>query len=199
MSQKNYLKFNDLAPDLQLQDTQGKQTQLSSLWQQGVLLLAFTRHFGCPQCKEMTDQLYATQSEFSKIGLRLAFICHASVEDTNYFREQRAPNALCLADPDRAAYRNYGLYQGTWWQTILSPQIWKSNRRLAREKKFKPELPSAGQDAMQMSGVFIVGTDGRIRLPYYYEDIADHPPIDLLLHGIMGSNWNKPFNTEPLT
>lgn len=199
MAKQNYLKFNDPAPDIELLDAQGKSTGLSSLWKQDVLLLAFTRHFGCPQCKEMTDQLYKAQDDLAKIGLRLAFICHASVESTKQFRELRAPNATCLADPDRAAYRAYGLYQGSLWQTLLSPQIWKSNCRLAREKGYKPELPPAGQDATQMSGVFIIGTDGRIRLPYYYEDIADHPPIDLLLHGVMGANWNKPFNTEPLT
>ncbi len=199
MAKQNYLKFNDPAPDAELLDAQGKSTFLSTLWKHGVLLLAFTRHFGCPQCKEMTDQLYGAQDELAKIGLRLAFICHASVESAKQFCEQRAPHALCLADPDRAAYRAYGLYQGTLWQTLLSPQIWKSNRRLAREKKFKPEMPPAGQDAAQMSGVFIIGTDGRIRLPYYYEDIADHPPMDLLLRGVMGANWNKPFNSDPLT
>lgn len=194
----NYLKFNDLAPDMELPNAQGSAVRFSSLWQASPLLLAFTRHFGCPQCKEMTSELHAARTDLSKIGLRLAFVCHASVEDTAKFCAQRAPESLCLADPERAAYRAYGLYQGSLWQTLLSPQIWKSNRRLAREKGYKPEVPPAGQDAMQMSGVFIIGTDGRIRLPYYYEDIADHPPIDLLLHGIMGANWNKPFNAEPL-
>jgi len=43
-----------------------------------------------------------------------------------------------------------------------------------------------------------ISTDGRIRLPYYYEDIADHPPVDLLLHGVMGSNWDQPYNTKPV-
>jgi peroxiredoxin len=199
MAQQTYLKFNDPAPDVEVLDTQGAQTRLSSLWKKDVLLLAFTRHFGCPQCKEMADQLHNAQDDLGKIGLHLAFISHASVEATKKFCEQRAPNATCLADPERIAYRAYGLYKGSLWQTLLSPQIWKSNRRLAREKGYKPELPPAGQDATQMSGVFIIGTDGRIRLPYYYEDIADHPPIDLLLHGIMGANWNKPFNTGPLT
>jgi peroxiredoxin len=199
MAQQNYLKFNDSAPDVELLDMQGKPARLSDFWKSEVLLLAFTRHFGCPQCKDMVDQLHAALPELGKIGLRLAIICHASVEDTRKFWEIRAPNAICLADPDRAAYRAYGLYRGTLWQTLLSPQIWSSNRRLAREKGYKPEVPPPGQDAMQMSGVFIVGTDGRIRLPYYYDDIADHPPMDLLLHGIMGANWNKPFNSDPLT
>ena len=49
-----------------------------------------------------------------------------------------------------------------------------------------------------MSGTFIIGMDGRIRLPYYYEDIADHPPVDLILHGIMGADWNKSFDSKAL-
>ena len=53
----NQLKFNDLAPDAKLLDVNGTPVQLSSLWKKGVLVLAFTRHFGCPQCKEMVDQL----------------------------------------------------------------------------------------------------------------------------------------------
>ncbi len=52
---KKQLNFNSPAPDLQLQDTSGKPVQLSSLWAKKPLLLAFTRHFGCTQCKEMLD------------------------------------------------------------------------------------------------------------------------------------------------
>ncbi len=37
-------------------------------------------------------------------------------------------------------------------------------------------------------------TDGTIRLPYYYDHIADHPSVDLLLHGVMGMDWNQTFN-----
>jgi hypothetical protein len=89
------------------------------------------------------------------------------------------------------------LGRGTLWQTLLSPNIWRSNRRLEQEKGYKPEPPPPGQDALQMSGTFIIGTDGRIRQPYYYEDIADHPPVDLLLHGLMGLQWSEPFE-KPL-
>ncbi len=44
-----------------------------------------------------------------------------------------------------------------------------------------------------MAGLFVIGKDGRIHLPYYYDDIADHPPLDLLLHGVLGVNWVKPL------
>lgn len=198
MAKNTHLKFNDLAPDLTLLDGNGDPVQLSSLWKKKVVVLAFTRHFGCPQCKEMVDQLIDAHQSLTEAGLQLVIVSHASPESAKAFCDQRAPDALCLADPDRAAYKAYGLFRGTFWQTILSPRIWKSNRRLARTKGFKPEVPHAGQDAYQMSGTFVIGTDGRIRLPYYYDDIADHPPVDLLLHGIMGVDWKKPFDTKPL-
>jgi len=198
MAQHIQLKFNDPAPDVKLLGADGKPVQLSSLWKDKVLVLAFTRHFGCPQCKEMMDQLFDAHQALTERGLRLAIISHASAESARQFCDLRAPSAICLADPDRSAYHAYGLYQGTFWQTLLSPQIWISNRKLARTKGYKPELPPPGQDAYQMSGTFIIGTDGRIRLPYYYEDIADHPPVDLILHGIMGSNWDRPYDSKPV-
>lgn len=198
MPKDTHLKFNDPAPDVTLFNGSGNPVQLSLLWKKNVLVLAFTRHFGCPQCKEMVDQLIDAHQALTEAGLQLAIVSHASAESAKAFCDQRAPNAICLADPDRTAYKAYGLYRGTLWQTIISPRIWMSNRRLARTKGFKPEIPHAGQDAYQMSGTFVIGTDGRIRLPYYYEDIADHPPVDLLLHGIMGVDWKKPFDTKPL-
>ncbi|HMZ07190.1 MAG TPA: peroxiredoxin-like family protein [Anaerolineales bacterium] len=198
MAKPSHLKFNDPAPDVTLLDANGQPVKLSSLWQKKVLVLAFTRHFGCPQCKEMVDQLISAHQALADSGLLLAIISHASAESAKAFCEQRAPSAICLADPNRDAYHAYGLYRGTFWQTLLSPQIWRSNRRLAREKGYKPEVPLSGQDAYQMSGTFIIGMDGRIRLPYYYEDIADHPPVDLLLHGIMGVDWKKPFDSNPV-
>jgi peroxiredoxin len=198
MANQIQLKFNDPAPDIKLLDGEGLPVQLSSLWQDKVLVLAFTRHFGCPQCKEMLDQLIDSHQALTDKGLRLAIVSHASAESARQFCDLRAPSAVCLADPGRTAYHAYGLYRGSVWQTLLSPRIWISNRRLARTKGYKPELPHAGQDAYQMSGTFIIGTDGRIRLPYYYEDIADHPPVDLILHGIMGADWNKPYDSKPL-
>ena len=59
MPKLTHLKFNDPAPDLELLDVDMLSCQLSSLWKKQVLILAFTRHFGCPQCKEMVDQLAA--------------------------------------------------------------------------------------------------------------------------------------------
>lgn len=195
MTKIAHLKFNDLAPDLELTTAEGKSIRLSSLWQGKTLVLAFTRHFGCPQCKEMLDQLMISREALEAKGLSLAVVTQAAPDLARSFCDQYAPGVLCLADPQRQAYTAYGLGRGSLGQTILSPRVLRSNARLLRTRGWKPEFPPAGQDAMLMSGTFIIGSDGRIRLPYYYDDIADHPPLELLLNGVMGTEWQKPLES----
>lgn len=195
MKKTNFLKFNDLAPDLDLETAEGARIRLSSLWEKQTLVLAFTRHFGCPQCKEMLDHLVVSKAELAKKGITLAVITQAEPGSARAFCDQYASGVLCLADPNRKAYTAFGLGRGTLRQTLLSWKVWRSNARLKQSRGWKTELPPSGQDAMQMSGTFIIGTDGRIRLPYYYDNIADHPSVELLLNGVMGMDWGKPFES----
>lgn len=194
MEKLAHLHFNDLAPDVELQTAGGEITHLSSFWKERPIVLAFTRHFGCPQCKEMLDQLVARRAEIEAQGLAIVVITQAPPEQALKYLDRRAPGLPGLADPERKAYTAFGLGRGSLRQTVFSPRIWRANQELARRKGFHAELPPAGQDAMLMSGIFVIGTDGRIRLPYYYDDIADHPSVDLLLEGVLKTNWDAPFD-----
>jgi peroxiredoxin len=194
MQKTAHLKFNDPAPDLELQDVNGLAVRLSSLWKTQVLLLAFTRHFGCPQCKEMVNQLVVAAPDIRAKNLGLALVTQGTPEQAKAFCEDRAPGVFCLADPERKAYAAYGLERASIWQTFLSRAVWRSNRRLQRARGWNVEWPPKGQDTMQMAGTFVIAQDGRIRLPYYYDHIADHPPADLLLHGVMGMEWDQTFD-----
>jgi len=188
-----HLKFNDLAPDLELRDVNDLPVKLSMFWKWQTLILAFSRHFGCPQCKEMVDSLVAASPDIKKKNLVLVIVTQGTPEAAREFCAERAPDITCLADPERKAYKAYGLERANIWQTFLSLNVWRSNRRLKRERGWTTDLPPKGQDAMQMAGTFIIAPDGRIRLPYYYDDIADHPSVDLLLHGVMGTDWGQTF------
>jgi len=193
MSNLAHLKFNDTAPDLEVQDVEGKPVLLSTFWKKRTLILAFTRHFGCPQCKEMVDHLVVASPEFKNKNLSLVIVTQGTPEEAKVFCSERAPGVICLADPERKAYQAFGLERANVWQSFLSLNVWRSNRRLKRERGWNTDLPPQGQDALQMAGTFIIAPDGRIRLPYYYDDIADHPPVDLLLHGVMGTDWGQIF------
>jgi peroxiredoxin len=187
------LRFDDSAPDLEVQTSNGESIRLSNLWASHPLLLAFIRHFGCPQCKVLLDELCQSMPELQRHGITLAVVTQGTPEITLDFCHEYAPGILSIADPQHAVYKAYGLGRGNLVQTLLSPHIWSSNAR-ARKKGATPHLPPEGQDALLMSGIFIIGPDGHIRLPYYYDNIADHPPLSLLLEGFLGTRWDKPFN-----
>lgn len=193
MAKNRQLNFNHSAPDITLLNASGEPVQLSSLWAKHPLLLAFTRHFGCPQCKEMLEELVTGQDQIEKAGLGIAVIMQATPEATAGFAQKYAPGLLCLSDPERKAYQAYGLERGNLFQIFLNPKIWSATLS-ARKKGYAVEAPPDGQDAMQMSGTFIISRKGRIELPYYYDHIADHPPLDLLLSGVLSTRWDRSFD-----
>jgi peroxiredoxin len=193
MAKNKQLNFNRSAPDLTLLNTGGEPVQLSSLWAQRPLLLAFTRHFGCPECKAMLDELVSGREQIEQAGLSIAVVTQGTPAATAEFAAEFAPGLLCLADPERKAYQAYGLERGSLFQIFLNPKIWAGISR-SRKKGFGAETPPAGQDPMQMSGTFIISREGRIELPYYYDHIADHPPLELLLSGVLSTPWGKSFN-----
>lgn len=193
MAIEKQLNFYQPAPDLVLQDVKGNPVHLASLWHEKPLLLAFTRHFGCTQCKEMLEELVAGKEKIAAAGLKLAIVTQGTPDSTALFASEFAPGLYLLADPERKAYEAYGLERGNLFQTFLNPSVWTAIRR-SRKKGYQVEPAPEGQDAMQMSGTFIITTDGHIALPYYYDHIADHPPLDLLLNGVLDTDWNKPFD-----
>lgn len=193
MSKLAPLTFNDPAPDLELSAATGEAVRLSSLWSQRLLLLAFTRHFGCTQCKEMLDHITAARAQLAEAAISVAVVTQGTPEAALEFCGHYAPGWLCLADPERKAYAAFGLERGNLYQTVLSPKVWRGVAA-AGKKGYRLEPPPPGQDALQMAGTFIIGPDGRVRLPYYYTDIADHPSLALLLKGVLGTRWDKPLD-----
>ena len=193
MARHRSLNFNHQAPDLTLLDTAGRPVALSKLWKKRPLLLAFTRHFGCTQCKEMLEELVRGRERIEAAGLGIAVITQGTPETADLFAREYAPDLLVLADPERKAYQAYGLERGTLFETFLNLKVIQAVSR-SRKKGYDVEPPPPGQDAMQMSGSFIISRAGRILLPYYYDNIADHPPLDLWLNGVLSTSWGQDFN-----
>ncbi len=193
MINKKRLNFNQSAPDMTLLDVQGKPVKLSSLWAKRPLLLAFTRHFGCTQCKEMLDEIVTGRDRIEKSGLDIAVVMQGTPQATAEFARTFAPGLRCLADPERKVYQAYGLERGNIFQTFLNLKVWSSIRK-SRQKGYRVEPPPPGQDSMQMSGIFIISRDGMVQLPYYFDNIADHPPLELLLSGVLSTRWDHTFS-----
>ena len=187
------LKFNDPAPDVAVQTADGNAIQLASLWKNKTVLIAFARHYGCLNCQEMLSQLMNARQAIERAGLHLVVVTQGTTAETKTFCADHAPHATCLADPKRESYRAFGLARGNAWQVFMAPQIWFDAWRSLR-RGHRASQPPQGQSLTQLSGIFIVGTDGKIRLPYYYDTLGDHPPVEILLRGVLGTSWDKPLD-----
>ncbi len=100
------------------------------------------------------------------------------------FCEQRAVPFGCLADPDRTAYRAFGLTTGGMSKLINPGSVLKGVKLYA--KGMTTGLPHAGQDIRQMPGTFVIWPGGRIRFAHYNADAGDNPPMPALL-GALGA------------
>ena len=104
MQKDKHLNFYHAAPDILLQDTSGYPVQLSSLWQERPLLLAFTRHFGCTQCKEMLDDLVAGKEKITE-AWRIRSAKPTKLMDWNAVISSRPSLTPMSGAPSRARVR----------------------------------------------------------------------------------------------
>ena len=135
---KFQLKFNDPAPDFEVQSTSGAPIRLSSLWAEQPLLLAFVRHFGCPQCKIMLEELGQCMPDLHRHHISMAAITQGTAAETLEFCQKNALAINCLCDPQHTLYSAYGLGRGNLVQVLLAPQIWQA-RRKATLRKGRPK------------------------------------------------------------
>jgi peroxiredoxin len=176
----------DPAPDAVLRDLQGADVPLSSLWRDGPAVVVFLRYFGCPFCQAQVAAMRRDEGRFRRAGARIGLVGHGRVEEGAVFlRDLRLPFPLLL-DADRAAYRAYGLVQGTALQ-VLGPQVvlpWL-------KAELSPETRQRGLKGgsfFQMPGTFVIDqggvvrmNQGLVRLAHRNRHVADTPSNDTIL------------------
>ena len=90
--------------------------------------------------------------------------------------------ALC--DPDRVAYRYFGLERGGlsmffnlrvlgYYLRMLVSGLW-------------PHRPEGGEDVYQLGGDFVLSADRRVLFAYRSHDPADRPGVDELIRPLAG-------------
>lgn len=87
-----------------------------------------------------------------------------------------------VGDPDRAAYRAFGL-ERTSWLTFLRPDV--IVRYLGQVVRLVPvKVPHRGEDVLQLGGDFLLDRQGRIVFAYRSRVPTDRPSVSRLLAAI---------------
>lgn len=176
----------DIAPDALLKDPEGTQVRLASIWSDRPTVLVFLRYFGCPFCQAQVVALRRDEQLFRAAGAAVALVGHGDPKDAVAFLlAKRVPFPLLL-DPERSAYRAYGLTQGKIMQ-VLTPKTALPWLRA----EMSPETRQHGLKGgsfLQMPGTFVIDTGGVVRFrggliqfAHRNKHVADSPANDGIL------------------
>ena len=118
-------------------------------------------------------------ASFRAAGGDVALITMGTPQQANTFRQRLRLPFPVLADPDRAAYRAFGLDSGSLWQ-IAGPRVWlKGVKALFRGGASQPV-----GDVRQMPGAFVIDREGVIRFAHYARHSADYPQHAAMLAAV---------------
>jgi peroxiredoxin len=163
----------DRAPEAVLLDPGGLEATLSFFWQESAAVLVFLRYLGCPFCQAQVVTLRQDERRFLEAGANVVLIGHGDRRAAEEFRKARLVPFTFLLDPDRAAYRAYGLARGGLMQVFgpstALPFLTANIRSETRQRGLK------GGDLMQMPGTFVVDAEGVVRFAHRNRHVADSP------------------------
>lgn len=167
------------APDLVLPDHDGKLVRLSDVWSEQPVLLMFWRHFGCGCGVDRARRLKAEYEDYLAAGLALMLVAQGEPERAAAYRRQQELPCSVLCDPDRVAYRAFGVGQWQPERVLFDApeEYWQHPRDLG--EKFQRERREQGRplvdDPWRATAEFVIGRGGDVRLCYSYQYCEDFP------------------------
>jgi hypothetical protein len=114
--------------------------------------------------------------ERQQLGVRVVVVGFAEPESLRtYQQRQGLQELLVLADPDRRAYRAFGLGRGRFARIWLDPRVWARYLRLILAGA-RPE--PAREDPLQLGGDALLDAEGRITWIYRSRGPEDRPSLE---------------------
>jgi peroxiredoxin len=150
---------------------------LASLAARGPLLLVFLRHFGCPLCQEMVEDVAARRTAMGDSGTTVVFVhMHPEPQAAAFFARYDVSDLERVSDPGCTLYRAFGVprARATSWLSLGTLRHYLSAMRHGHLPKL------VGGDVGQMSAVVRI-VDGRIDRDLRDSGFDARPDFDDLL------------------
>lgn len=180
------LAVGQAAPNVNLYTSDDRSVTLDKYWASRPLILAFLRHYGCQFCRQWVTALRAAYPDI--VGRNVAVVAVAQgnpAQAAHFTNTFRVPFPL-LSDPSRESFRAFGLMDGSVQQTI-SPKVMLHMAGAAMtgtlpglNDHVRALRGADGSSLKQLSGTFVIGTDGMLRYAHVASPIYSHPSLDEL-------------------
>lgn len=181
-------QVGDPAPDFELQNQDGEPIRLSEFWEDGPALVLFWRHYGCGCGFERAERLAEEYESYVKAGANVVAIGEGEPARTSAYAAENDIVCPMLCDPDREAYRAYGLRDFQPAEVLhgaadaffeFDPE---AARELAEERRERGD--PLVDNPWQQPGEFVINTDGKLELTYRYQYCEDYPESSVLRSAI---------------
>jgi peroxiredoxin len=127
-------------------------------------------------CREHVVDVRDNYDRFLEAGGDVTVVTMGNVAQTAAFRDRNRLPFTCLADPERVAYKAFGVPVGTVGQ-IAGPAVWGGGLKAVLRAGFGKPVG----DILQLHGSFIIDRDGIIRFIHLPRHSADRPTNDELI------------------
>ena len=132
----------------------------------------------------------AARDEFAAAGCSVLVVAQAKPEVLSLYLSRQGWHVPLVSDPERAAYRAFGL-ERTGWLTFFRPRVlWGYFRGMFRGYGVKK--PYAGEDVLQLGGDFLLAKDGRVLFAYPSATPTDRPAVSALLEALSSARPMAP-------
>ena len=178
----------DVAPDVELTDTDGNARRLSEFWNDRSALLLFWRHQGCSCGFDRAARLKTEFDDYVSAGANVVMIGQGEPERARAYAEANEIKATVLCDPNYEAYRAFGVREGQTSQIVYdAPEpFWHGDRNAWEEFE---ESRAGSERALvdnpwQLPAEFVVAPGGELRLTYHYNYCENYPDPRVLITAI---------------
>lgn len=124
-------------------------------------------------------QVESQIDRLTNAGIGIVVVTQSKVEVLARYLERTPKNYPFVTDPDRLAYKAFGLERTPWWSFFRPGELWRYLR--ARIRGTRIQMPYAGEDVQQLGGDFLLDRAGRITFSYPSRLPTDRPSIESIL------------------
>ena len=127
-------------------------------------------------------EVAANVGRFREVGVNVLTISQAKPALLAMVLRQSPRPFPVVSDPDRTAYRAFGLERTGFWSFLRPSVLWGYLRLILRGSKIRK--PYEGEDVYQLGGDFLLDRAGRIVYAYRSRTATDRPAIADLLAAV---------------
>jgi peroxiredoxin len=130
-------------------------------------------------CRHHLGEVSANADRLRRAGGEILVVTQATPELLRPFLARHPQPVPVVGDPERAAYRAFGLERATWLTFFRPKVLWGYVRLMLRGVRVR--TPYAGEDVRQLGGDFLLDRSGRVVRAWTSADPTERPDVPELM------------------